>query len=246
HQLADGRKNDGDIKRNRRRLIRAACPLGTQGASEILRRRITGPREREEAPPLELGHLRHDVRRCAEAVNPERLSGASELQRPIADEPSTKERRCRGVVVIHRKGEAVIGMRHSVLSVAAVDGIAREAGRLAKVLAAAQAIPAMAACPAKPRDADTVTLFEFLNALSELRDIADDLVTRDDRQLGIGKIAVYDMQIGAADTAGRDAYQHLTWARLRDRHVEKLQLRSRLLEDHRAHRSAFDRYGCKT
>src|SRR5205823_6081720 len=94
--------------------------------------------------------------------------------------------------------EALVGDR--VLGVATVEVVAGEAGPVAEVLASAQAVAALAAGPAEPRDADPPA--------ARLVD-PDDLVPGDERELRVGKLAVHDVEVGAADPAGVDADEKL-------------------------------------
>ena len=69
----------------------------------------------------------------------------------------------------------------------------------------------MAAGVAEPRHADPGARRER-DAGARRLDPADDFVTRDDRQLGIGQVAVDDVQVRAADAAGLDAQPNLAGA----------------------------------
>src|SRR2546422_10662060 len=92
-------------------------------------------RSREDAPPLVARHLRHQMRRRAEAVQPQPLPVPRGHERAVADQPGTEERRSLGVAVAPGQGKAVARVGHRVLGVTAVDLVAREARPLAQVLA---------------------------------------------------------------------------------------------------------------
>src|SRR5205085_5878434 len=188
---------------------------------------VARTREREDAPPLVPRHLRHDVRGRAEAVEAEPLRVARRAQRAVADQPRAEERRrlLVRVALWDREAEALVG--DGVLRVAAVEVVAGEARRVAEVLAPARAVAAGAVRPAEPRDADA--------AAARLVD-ADDLVADDERQLRMRKLAVDDVQVGAADAAGEDADEQLTRGRLRRRPLLEPERAARRVEDHRAHR----------
>src|SRR5580658_6365453 len=92
-----------------------------------------------------------------------------------------------------------------------VAAVARKAGkerRVAQVLAPAPAIGAMPAGMAEPGHADARAGRER-DPFARSLDPAYDLMPRNDRQLGVGQLAVDDMQIGAADAAGLDAQPNL-------------------------------------
>ena len=64
---------------------------------------------------------------------------------------------------------------------------------------------------------------------------AHDLVARHERQLGLGQLAVDDVQVGPADAAGLDGDEDLARGRLRVGQVGLAQRRARRVENHRAH-----------
>jgi hypothetical protein len=69
----------------------------------------------------------------------------------------------------------------------------------------------MAAGPAQPGYADPRSNL-MLRAVATLEHGADDLVTRYDGQLRIGELAIDQVQIGAAHSAGTDLDQDLPGA----------------------------------
>ena len=141
---------------------------------------VAGLREREHAAALVAGDLRDDVRRRAEPVQPEPLGVSGEPERPVADQPGAEERGGLDVAVAvgDRQAEALVGDRQ--LGVAAVEVVAGEAGAVAEVLTAAQAVAARPVRPAEPGHAEPAAV---------LGD-ADDLVAEDERQLGVGQLPV--------------------------------------------------------
>ena len=72
---------------------RVAGPLGAELAREPLRLLVARAREGEHAPALMARHLRDDVRRRAEAVEPEPLGVAGQPQRAVADQAGAQQRR---------------------------------------------------------------------------------------------------------------------------------------------------------
>ena len=112
-------------------------------------------RHREHAPALVPRHLRDDVRGRAEAVEAEPLRVAREPQRPVtrsaprtAAAPPRRSPKPSGIGKQNRSSAT------DPLRVAAVDVVAGEAREVAEVLAARRAVPALAARPAEPRNAE--------------------------------------------------------------------------------------------
>ena len=67
---------------------------------------------------------------------------------------------------------------------------------------------------AQPRHADAIADGEFRDARPKRRHMADDLMAEHERELGLRQLAVEDVQIGAADAAGRDLDEDLAGPRL--------------------------------
>jgi hypothetical protein len=62
---------------------------------------------------------------------------------------------------------------------------------------------------AKPGDADPFAGRKAVHTITEGMNMPDDFVAWYDRQCRVGQITVDDMQVGAADAAGRDFHQNL-------------------------------------
>lgn len=73
----------------------------------------------------------------------------------------------------------------------------------------------MPASVAKPRHADPIANCAFVYTITDSDDASDDFVTGNERQLGLGQIAVDHMQVRAADSAGGDLDQDLAGGRRR-------------------------------
>ncbi len=97
-----------------------------------------------------------------------------------------------------RKDE--ISARDGILGVAAVDRVARENGRVAKVLHASTAVRASAVDSADPGDADARA--DGVLGGGSFDDFAYDLMAGNDILTQGCKLAFDHMQIGAADRAG--------------------------------------------
>ena len=76
HQRADRREDDGRVERLGRRLVGAAGPRRAQARARSPAPCVARPGEGEDLAALMPRHLRHDMRRRAEAVNAEALAGS--------------------------------------------------------------------------------------------------------------------------------------------------------------------------
>ncbi len=177
-------------------------------AGERLTGDVAGPGESEHAPPLPAADLGNDVRRSAEAIDADGPPVPGHFERAPADEAGAKQRRGpnRVEVIGQREDKRRLGDRMG--GVAAVAGITGEERMIAKVLAPASAIGAGPIGMAEPGHTDPRAKLE-VDAFARRLDAADNLVPRHDRQLGIGQLAVNDMQVGAAYAAGFDPNPNL-------------------------------------
>src|SRR5262249_33963874 len=159
----------------------------------------------------------------ADPVRPEPLGVARESRRGVADQAGAEQRSRLevGIAVGNREAVALVG--DGPFGVAAVEVVAGEASALAEVLAAAEAVAALAVRPAQPRHAEPAAV---------VRD-ADDLVARDERRLRPLELTVHDVEVGAADPARQDAQAHLPGRRLRDLQLAQLQRLADPVEHHR-------------
>ena len=89
------------------------------------------------------------------------------------------------------------------LRVAAVDVIAGEAGTVAQVLVAREAVATLAACPAEPGDADPRSR---LVAARTVEHLTDDLMPEDEWKLGVSELSVHDVEIGRASCRERVSF----------------------------------------
>src|SRR5207245_10314314 len=88
-----------------------------------------------------------------------------------------------------------------------IAAVARVAGKyrpIAQVRSAAEAIRAGAAGRAEPRDPDALAYGQSCDFRPHGGDAPDDIMAGHDRKLRVWQLAVDHMQIGPADTAGRD------------------------------------------
>src|SRR5262245_46965999 len=88
---------------------------------------------------------------------------------------------------------------------------------------------------AEPRDAHAFAQAERGGAGAERIDLADDLMTGDDRELRTRQISIDDVQARAADPAGRHANPYFsgTWVAIRE--VPRRERLARAIENHGAH-----------
>ena len=89
---------------------------------------------------------------------------------------------------------------------------------------------------AKPRHADAAADSHRIDPSSNRIDNADDFVARNERQLGVGKIAVNDVEIGAADRTRFDFESYFPGQRRWFRLLRQHQLLSHFPQNHRLHR----------
>src|SRR5207244_3993855 len=144
------------IERNRRQVVRGSRPDSAHLAGESLRRRIAVARERVNLAPLALRHLGDDVRRGAEAIDPDAPCITGHPQRAVSDQTGAQQRRSRRVGVVGGDRETIALVRDRPLRISTVDLESGEARSFAQILAAARAKVAGAAGPPEPWDADAV------------------------------------------------------------------------------------------
>ena len=226
--------------------VESAGPFGAETTREILRHPVARPGECENPAALVAGDLRDDMSGGAETVDSDGAGVAGHAQRAIADQPGAHQRRRLDIAVdrVDRKAIALVG--DGQLGITAIDLIPGEPGAVAQILATAAAIFADPAGPAEPRHADPVADREAVDLRPLLDDRTDDLVAEDERQLGIGKLAVDDMQIGAAHRAGAHRNQHLLRPRTRRGQFRRDQRPSRCRQQLRMHRLDLATPGLKS
>ena len=212
-------ERDRRVERHRQLLVVGARPGGTQ----LRRPGHLGhrPRHHVDLRPPVAGHLQGDRRRGAEAVQPQPQAAAfgpylGHPQRAVADHPAAQQR-CHGGV--GRRGRQVgqgvreRSLRHHELGIAAVDVPAGELRVQAEVLPAGSAESALAAGAGQPDQPGAVTDVPVLNPRPQGIDHPDHLMARHHRQQVRGQVAGGQLQVGAADGAGRHPQPHLAGAR---------------------------------
>ncbi len=166
------------------------------------------------------GRLKHDVGRSAEAEETERLAIVEirQSQGPIADDAGAQQG--SRLHIAERLGDRIGGFLRNDhgFGVAAVGVAAGPAELLAEVLVAGPAELADAAGRVDPPDPDTLARREPRRARSQRVHPPDDLVARNDGQLGF-EPALDLIQFGMADAARRHADANFVGPRLGRRHV---------------------------
>jgi hypothetical protein len=160
------------------------------------------------------------MRRRTEAIETESSSVSGHLQRPMSDQTGAQQRRCLnvGVSAWYLKAKALIG--HAELGKATVHLIAGIAWVIAQVLLIVSAIVTTLTTSAKPGDTHSITDLKPIHFRSNRCYPADDLMTRNQRQLWLGQLTVDYMKIGAAHTAGMHLNQQLFISGHRLRHIQ--------------------------
>ena len=205
-------------------------------AGELLGFQISRRGERENALSLMNRNLCDDVGGRSESVNSKTLHGFSRHPvGPVPDQARAKQR--RSVYVGHPFGERKTKplVRNRVLRVPTVDIVAGKKGVVAEVFLAPPAEPALAAGIAKPRHSHALTGAMILCAPPSLHHCSNDLVSNDQGQLGLGQLAVNDVKIRAADSAGAYFDQHLIRSGLRDRNIRRTKRLVGSVQHHCAH-----------
>jgi len=106
---------------------------------------------------------------------------------------------------------------------------------IAKIFPAFAAIAALAASPAQPRHAEALPGPDTSDVASHFFGYRHCLVPRDNREARVGQFAVYEVQVGAANAAGKNAAPYLACGRRRQVQCFGTQAAARTAENHRAH-----------
>jgi hypothetical protein len=175
--------------------------------------------------------------RRAEPIDPQTLCVTRGLQGAVADEAGTEQGRCVGISIIRGRGkrETEAFVRHRQLGVAAVHLVTGKPGTITEVFPAAAAEGAVTIGPPEPGHADPLADLESPSAGACRSYCTHDFVAEDQRQSGMGEVAVAYVKIGTADAAGADSEENLPWSRGRIRQLARSERLAHGLENHRAH-----------
>jgi hypothetical protein len=135
--------------------------------------------------------------------------GSRDAEAAEADDAGAQEGCDVGVVEGGRQGIGEVGADESVLGVAAVYGIASEDWVVAEVFFVAKAERAGAVGATDPGDAYSHASGAVGSCAVD--DFAYDLVAGDEGLVDEGKVALEDVEIGAADSAGEDAEEEMAF-----------------------------------
>jgi hypothetical protein len=119
--------------------------------------------------------------------------------------------------------------------VPAVQVVAGKPGAVAEVLPPPPAVAARPAGPSQPGNAHPVPGSESPDSLAHLRHRAHDLVPQDQRELGLGEVAIHHVEVGAAHGAGAHRQEHLAGAGAGSVDRRLAQGSPYAVEQHRAH-----------
>ena len=103
-------------------------------------------------------------------------------------------------------------VRDAQLRVPAVAVVPRELRRTAEVLASGTAVATLTARPPQPWHADTLAHSQSYNPGAERRHANDHLMSRNECNFGLRALAIHDVQIGSAESAGVHSEEQLPWA----------------------------------
>jgi hypothetical protein len=181
------------------------------------------------------GDLAQDMRRGTEAIESQSAHRSAQSIGPVADQTGAEQRGQGDRVcgLIQRKDEPGIG--DAILSIAAIEAIAGEPGRIAEVFPTCVAVGALAAGMPEPGHANPLPDRQARHTQPQSFHPAHDLVPRDQGQLRPLEIVVHDMEIGPADPAAFHAQQNLQGAGRAYGHVTQFELRRHAVKHHRPH-----------
>jgi hypothetical protein len=232
----DRREDYGGVEGFARPLVRSAGPDGAERAGEGLAIGIARPGEGEDPAAVVDRELGDDVGRSTEAIDAQGTGAEGLAVGAVADQPGAEQRRRLQIAVALGQGEAVVRLRLGIFGIAAIGLVAGEGRCVAKVLAAGAAIGTNPASASEPGDADALAGREAGDAVPQLLDRTDDFVSRHDRQLRVGQLAVDDVQVGAADAAGAHLHDDLAGSGSRPGHFDQSQRLAGPLQAHGSHR----------
>jgi hypothetical protein len=142
--------------------------------------------------------------------------------RAISDEPCAKKRSCFHITIGRRYAKTVSLVCHGIFGIPAVSRVACEKRMLTEILLASVAVSALSAGIAQPWHADSFSLTECRDLRPDPGNSPNDLVSKDQGQLGISQLAIEDVQVGPADATGTHLDQHVVSPGLGHCHLSEL------------------------
>src|ERR1035437_827682 len=208
NQFAGRGEDDRGVEWRGSRAGAVPRPRRPQAAGNLLAGEIPGPREGVHGGITVAGHPPDQVRGAAEAVQPQPRSMARHPERSEADETGAEQRRRLDVRGPAGQAEAEAGVGQGELGETTVDITAREAGRGAEVLATGGTHLAASAGRAQPRQAHPLSYLQD-GLRAGRHHPAHHLMPEHDGEETAVQLAVHDVEICAADGAGRHPQPHL-------------------------------------
>lgn len=223
HEISRGREEDRSVERSGRALHGIADPIGSEFLGELAVNPAAA-HHKDAAPPM-LEHLDREVRRAAEAVEPDGRTrdDAGALDSPKSDDARAEQRRGVLVIDIRRQRIGKILADHRELGVAAVVVPPGKQRVGTEVLAAFAAVGADTTGLAQPRHPDAVSRLEAPGARSQRFHDAYDLVPGNDAAMLWRKVTLGQVEVRPADTAGDDSHEDLARGRNRLRLIDRAQ-----------------------
>lgn len=148
------------------------------------------------------------------------------------------------VVILGRETEAVARVGNRIFRVSAILVVAGKAGVIAEIFMPGTAVTAMSAGAAQPRYANPVARLQPAGMFAGPNDHSHHFMSHDQRRFVLRQLAIGNMQIGSAYTAGGDTKQHFVIGRKRHRHMGQAKRHAWLVEQHGAHAVGRGMSGC--
>ena len=223
-------------------------PDRAQRSCKRLGRGIAAASEGVDPAALPGRHLRKDMSGRSEPVEAKRRQGCLVCLRPLglrpfgsrhavaapADQAGTQKRGNFSILPAFRKRKTVACIGDRVRRIPTIAGVAGEQWPVTQILPAGATIGADPAGVAEPRNADPLADRESGDPLPHCRNAPHDLVAGHDRKPRVRQLAIHDMQIGPAHTAGGDLDQNFAGRRAGHRPLSHDQRSTRPLEHHGA------------
>ena len=208
YNLTGGSEDDGGIQALRRLFSGAASPDGAQFECQLSMFFVARAGVNLDSP--EARHLQSNVGCRSEAVNAQAAAGLQtrQFQRPVSDDAGAQQ---RSRLQVRKSGRKVIDKRgrgDGVGGIPAIHRVAGEIGRFTEILLARFAVFANAARVVKPCHAYAIARIDSEDSRARFFHDAYNLVAGDNGHLLCGKLSFDDVQVGTADTAGRNANEN--------------------------------------
>jgi hypothetical protein len=202
-----GGEGDGAIELDRRLVVFGADPLCAESDCAIAMGFAASGDVDLAFPAVEDGDGEWGWGPEAEEADAFSGLGAGDAEAAEADDACAEEWGDVGAAEPGREREGEVGADENVLGVASVDGVAGEDWIVTEVFFVAAAEETTAVGATDPGDPDTHAEGPIGGCAFD--DLADDLVAGNERLMDEGEIALKDVEVGAADSAGEDAEENV-------------------------------------